>query len=134
VAVAVWSPQPEIRVLPAGGGAQRVLAACPEPTCGSRIPPPCEPPGRLDWSPDGTRIAFDARPQAGAGLVVRVVDVATGAISDVRSGSAPFWSPDGRLLGSIAGDGRIQIGAPSPGRVTTLPLGDVTAADWQSRH
>jgi hypothetical protein len=133
IAVSVWSPVSQIRVLPAGGGAQRVLADCvnvigpPEPL------PPCKAPHRLDWSPDGTRIAFDAESSLSPGPMIRVADVATGAVQEVRAGTSPFWSPDGRLLGSLSVDRRIQIGPPAPGMITTLPLRAVRSADWQPR-
>ena len=60
--------------------------------------------GRFDWSPDGTRIAFDHRVNSDAGMSgsadISVVEVASGAVT--RAGHAggpdsnPEWSPDGR--------------------------------------
>jgi hypothetical protein len=132
VAVSVLSPLSQIRVLPVGGGDQRVLADCVNVSDGST--PPCKAPGRLDWSPDGTRLAFDAVSSMSPGSVIRVVDVVTGTVQDVRPGTSPFWSPDGHLLGSLSPGHRIQIGPPAPGPVATLAIRRVRAADWQPRR
>ncbi|MCA9600510.1 MAG: PD40 domain-containing protein, partial [Myxococcales bacterium] len=53
------------------------------------------------WSPDGTRIAFSAWEKGGF-RDIRIVDVRTGAVTDVTRDRAmdtgPAWSPDGRTL------------------------------------
>ena len=55
---------------------------------------------RLDWSPDGRRILFEAWPSPDMkefdNTSVHVIDVASGeAIKLAERASAPFWSPDG---------------------------------------
>ncbi|MBL8137091.1 MAG: PD40 domain-containing protein, partial [Acidobacteria bacterium] len=62
--------------------------------------------GAFDWSPDGTRIAFDHRVSSDAGQSgtadISLVDVATGAVTTLVTqdgpDSNPRWSPDGRRI------------------------------------
>jgi hypothetical protein len=64
IAVSVWSPLSQTRVIPAGGGgSQRVLVDCVD-VVGQREP--CKAPGRFDWAPDGTRGGLRARSGFGA--------------------------------------------------------------------
>ena len=52
------------------------------------------------WSPDGTRIALELR---GDESHIGVLDVATGALTDLGRGYAPKWSPDGSRLAFVGG-------------------------------
>ncbi len=62
--------------------------------------------GAFDWSPDGTRIAFDHRLNNDAGSSgsadISVVEVATGRVTPLVTldgpDSNPKWSPDGRQI------------------------------------
>jgi dipeptidyl aminopeptidase/acylaminoacyl peptidase len=62
--------------------------------------------GSFDWSPDGTRIAFDHRitsdPGDGVSADISVVTVATGAraalVTQAGPDSNPQWSPDGSQI------------------------------------
>ncbi|MDH4065974.1 MAG: S9 family peptidase, partial [Acidobacteriota bacterium] len=62
--------------------------------------------GSFDWSPDGTRIAFDHRvtsdPADGGSADISIVDVASGTLSALVTqegpDSNPRWSPDGQRL------------------------------------
>ncbi|MDP2055549.1 MAG: S9 family peptidase [Acidobacteriota bacterium] len=62
--------------------------------------------GSFDWSPDGTRIAFDHRitsdPGDGISADISVVTVATGAreaiVTQAGPDSNPQWSPDGSQI------------------------------------
>ena len=132
IAVAVTSPSQRLVLVPVGGAGERVLINCEVPPSQREpAPPPCPLSIRhLDWSPDSKQIAFD---QTYPAPMVRVLDLASGVVRDVRPGSAPFWSPDGRLLGSVSPGQRIEIGPPAPGPARTLPLHGVIAADWQAR-
>jgi dipeptidyl aminopeptidase/acylaminoacyl peptidase len=62
--------------------------------------------GSFEWSPDGTEIAFDHRPDplinSSVHTDISVVAVATGAVrplvSQTGAQSGPRWSPDGRWI------------------------------------
>jgi dipeptidyl aminopeptidase/acylaminoacyl peptidase len=62
--------------------------------------------GAFDWSPDGTRIAFDHRLNSDAGSSgsadISVVEVASGRVTPLVTqegpDSNPKWSPDGRQI------------------------------------
>ena len=63
--------------------------------------------GYLAWSPDGTRIALELR---GDETHIGVLDVASGALTDLGRGYVPKWSPDGMRLTFIRGtDAAIDI-------------------------
>ena len=71
----------------------------------------------FDWSPDGTRIAFDHRVSSDAGdggsADISIVDVATGArtplVTQAGPDSNPRWSPDGRQHRLRVGDGQAVL-------------------------
>jgi hypothetical protein len=131
VAVAVSSPILRLSLLSLSGAPERILIDCDRITIADPSCPLGE--GPPDWSPDGSQIAFAGLSNLQGARMVRVLHLASGVIRDVRPGTAPFWSPDGLLLGSVSPGRRAEIGPPIPGPVTTLPLHGVIAADWQAR-
>ncbi len=77
---------------------------------------------RPSWTPDLSRVTFDARYDARNRLVV--VDVTTGESTVLdQGGERPVWLPDGRI-GYTSG-GRIRVYDPSTDETVTLtPQGD----------
>ena len=71
--------------------------------------------GDPQWSPDGSRIAYNARPTADSALNVFIVSASGGTPQPLTSGSAndarPTWSRDGRWVyfASERGDGVSNI-------------------------
>jgi dipeptidyl aminopeptidase/acylaminoacyl peptidase len=93
--------------------------------------------GAFDWSPDGTKIAFDHRissdPADGGSADISIVTVATGertpVIDQAGPDSNPRWSPDGRQLAFASAMGKpffyyqnsaIGVTEPGSGRITSL--------------
>lgn len=86
----------------------------------------------LQWSPDGTRLAFEGGSFEGAGIYVANSDgsaltvVARG--SDLRDPRAPYWSPDGSRIafqrstpeGGFQSDGTLYTMAPDGEDVQSL--------------
>ncbi|HET6712651.1 MAG TPA: hypothetical protein VFI59_02955 [Actinomycetota bacterium] len=86
----------------------------------------------LQWSPDGTRLAFEGSGHEGAGIYVVNSDgsaltvVARG--SDLRDPRAPYWSPDGSRIafqrstpeGGFQSDGTLYTMAPDGDDVQSL--------------
>jgi Tol biopolymer transport system component len=57
--------------------------------------------GRISWSPDGRRIAFDRREpgqQIGNIFGIYILDAETGVISQIGLGRSPAWSPSGEWI------------------------------------
>ncbi len=79
-------------VLGADGGARRQLAEFPRDMAI----------GSPDWSPDGTRIAFDAwrlaRGETYVQARVFVVNVDGTGLKEIAAGAMPSWSPDGQRI------------------------------------
>jgi hypothetical protein len=53
---------------------------------------------RPAWRPDGTSIAFTRFPPGTTRPAIFLLDLATGALTRVTSGTGPAWSPDGSRL------------------------------------
>jgi dipeptidyl aminopeptidase/acylaminoacyl peptidase len=69
---------------------------------------------RPSWSPDGRRIAFSTVSSARSDELltskVKVLELATGAVSTLADGVDPVWSPDGTRLAYI----HVQRNGPDP--------------------
>ena len=87
-----------VEVVPAAGGAPRVLADDAYPDQGV-----------CTWSPDGTRLAYATGQEGAAVADVRVFDVASGSgrrltpdapapTASWKTSLVPLWTPDGRSL------------------------------------
>jgi hypothetical protein len=83
--------------------------------------------GGYEFSPDGTKIAFERSPITTSGeSVIALVDVATGHVTELAStaskgNDAPHWSPDGTRLTFAR-----QPGGPTP---STLFMVNVDGSD-----
>jgi Tol biopolymer transport system component len=106
--------------------------------------------GDADWSPDGSRIVFEAYPNPAAYGDVYVVEASGGRPVDLtrnpvgRAGSAdPVWSPDGRTILFL--DNRRVNGVGRTGLATMNPDGSARRfvsnqnveehqPDWESLH
>lgn len=84
------------------------------------------------WSPDSTKLAFGDRRQR-----LRILDVATGALTDVDKGQQEDlddyrWSPDSRWLayGKSHPSRLMGITLYSLDQKRAFPLGDGLSADW----
>jgi Tol biopolymer transport system component len=90
----------------------------------------------LDWAPDSRRLALSMG-SGGAGVdQVVVINRDGSGMRVLRDGTQPFWSPDGRKIGSIlqtnagGSGGALQISdADGSGLRTVRRL--VSFADWQ---
>ena len=87
-------PRPDIFVMNADGSGLRRLTRSTLPG-GSSVADIDA--GRLAWSPDGQRIAFNAT-TAAQGREVDVVTLRGGVTRVARNARNPDWSPNGRLL------------------------------------
>jgi Tol biopolymer transport system component len=110
------SPTEEIYVIRSDGTHRRALSRAPQRAT-------------VSWSPDGTRIAFEAA----GGLAV--VDVATGRIRMLtRAGgdAFPVWSPNGKLIAFVVhDDGGIAVVKPTGKGMKRLdPHGESAAPAW----
>jgi Tol biopolymer transport system component len=97
----------------------------------------------IAWSPDGRTLAFaGGRPDFPLNeKELQVVDSQGGAPRVVRPGTAPFWSPDGKQLGSLlpaSGSLKMQLLGPmslqignADGTALRTVRQNVAFADWQ---
>ena len=81
------------------------------------------------WSPDGTRIAFEVGETPA--VHVEVLEVATGATSDLGAGLHPIWSPDSSMLAvTLQGGGFATVELAEPARRTIVRSTSFFAAAW----
>ncbi|MBA3561947.1 MAG: PD40 domain-containing protein [Actinobacteria bacterium] len=60
-----------------------------------------------DWSPSGRKLAVAIYGKQG-GSTIATVELRTGRVRTLRSGTVPRWSPDGRSI-AFADDGQIYV-------------------------
>ena len=131
----------------AGGDARRLTSGSWSlPT----VRPPGSPPSPLNWSPDGSRIAFAKVPSPHSGdfsrSIIQVLDVASGAITapggGARTEGYAIFSPDGKQLAywyarnGDGGYGRDAFVVPVTGgtpRNVTAPIDRNMARTFWSR-
>ena len=103
-----------------------------DPPCGVTIEQVGAPLSWPDGARDGTLIAAARGPlQEGGSTVVNVYDAATGALlREVATGTAPAFSPDGRLLAFETPEQQIAVVPAAGGTPRTLVAG--TAPTWSA--
>ena len=91
---------------------------------------------RMDYSPDGSRIVYQAHD--GSGFDVHVVSARGGASNRLTTAAGnetqPRWSPDGTRVAFLSGeapDRELHVMPAAGGPATRLTReGDVSAFDW----
>jgi Tol biopolymer transport system component len=73
--------------------------------------------GNFQWSPDGSRIAFQ---REGDLTKVHVVDADGGNHRVLGEGLLPSWSPDGSMVAFHGMEGRVEVAPASGGRPRTV--------------
>lgn len=113
---------PNISILPAGGGEPRLITGF-----GSQVHP--------DWSPDARLIAYTRGYELGPDdiRVVRPDGTGDGPVTDDISvpDGWPAWAPSGRRL-AIGRLGRIWTHAPDGSELRQLTHGPDAASDWDA--
>ena len=85
----------------------------------------------LTWSPDGRRLAFDARSSFQVRSSIWVVDAQGAHLARVVSSAAsPTWSPDGRRIAFVRGWSDIYVMNAGGTGVTRLARG-YDASAWE---
>jgi Tol biopolymer transport system component len=73
---------------------------------------PVAAPIKFSWSPDGSRLAYDAFDAATQRHTVRVADAVSGASAELAEGHSPRWSPDGSHIAfkrTMPVSGQVQV-------------------------
>lgn len=83
-----------------------------------------------DWSPDGKRVALQARSR---GKYRGVWLASRDAVRRLtRTGSNPFWAPDGTRIGLVTRQGIVSVRTSGPARKQVLTPAGARFPDWQS--
>ncbi|MEP7085772.1 MAG: protein kinase [Gemmatimonadota bacterium] len=90
--------------------------------------------GRVAVSPDGRRIVYNGRGDAGTRLWLKDADkVRPTPITGTDGASSPFFSPDGRQVGFVVNGKSVRVLPLDGGSALTLTdSANATAADWGS--
>jgi Tol biopolymer transport system component len=81
-----------------------------------------------DWSPDGTKIAFDS---SWTDIEIHVGDTTTGTETDIADGCYPRWSPDGNMIAFMIGGSSVQLKVIKPDGTGEKTLVQAThKGDW----
>ena len=90
------------------------------------------------WSPDGKRVSFGGATSGGrdSGPNIQIVELATGAVSDVPGSEgyfSPRWSPDGQAIAALSLDStRLALFRFATGRWEDLARGIVSFPCWSA--
>ncbi|HKR59003.1 MAG TPA: protein kinase, partial [Pyrinomonadaceae bacterium] len=89
-------------------------------------------PGRIEISPDGTRVAFLANNSEGKRLIwVRQLDSANAQqLTGTEGANSPFWSPDSRSLGYFAYGKLYRVDAAGGRPQVLCDVGEIGGGAW----
>jgi hypothetical protein len=87
-----------------------------------------------DWSPDDRQLLVDRFVPAGASQpghgVLQMIDVESGETQDLGTGGLGVFSPDGRKIAFISGDGALVLLDLASGQQTRVAGSGVGAPSW----
>jgi TolB protein len=81
------------------------------------------------WSPDGKRVAFNAR--SGGSFSVAILDLQGGSVRTVADGEGPVWGADSRHLVFASGSSLVMLDTQTGTRTTLVSgAGKISEPTW----